>query len=87
MNSAALSRIIRERSQRLRNPDEEPSTVGQLAEDGELLLVLARVIEGKSVQRAFGSPGDWGYNTPIGRALAQSEEAGPPVKPQEALQP
>ena len=36
----------------------------------ELLLVLARVLEGKDVKRAFGAPGDWGYNTPIGDALA-----------------
>lgn len=36
----------------------------------ELLLVLARVLEGKPVERAFGAPGDWGYDTPIGDALA-----------------
>lgn len=36
----------------------------------ELLRVLARVCEGKSVEEAFGCPGDWGYGTPIGDAIA-----------------
>jgi hypothetical protein len=36
----------------------------------ELVKVLARAVEGKDVIRAFGAPGDWGYNTPIGRALS-----------------
>ena len=36
----------------------------------ELLNVLARVLEGKPIERAFGAPGDWGYGTPIGDALA-----------------
>lgn len=36
----------------------------------ELLRVLARIVLGDSVERAFGAPGDWGYGTPIGKALA-----------------
>jgi len=35
----------------------------------DLLGVLAHIIDGKSVAQAFGSPGDWGYGTPIGDAL------------------
>ena len=35
----------------------------------ELLNVLARVAEGKTLAQAFGAPGDWGYDTPIGQAL------------------
>lgn len=35
----------------------------------ELILVLARLIDGKSVYQSFGAPGDWGYETPIGAAL------------------
>ena len=66
----ALSKEIRERSARLRNAGFEVSTVGQLADDGELLAVLARIIEGKPIEKAFGSPGDWGYGHPIGAALA-----------------
>lgn len=41
----------------------------------DLLGVLANIIGGKSVERAFGSPGDWGYNTPIGAALAIRDTA------------
>ncbi|MEI6211499.1 MAG: hypothetical protein WCR06_07715 [bacterium] len=37
---------------------------------GELLRVLARIAEGKPLARAFGAPGDWGYGTAIGKALA-----------------
>jgi hypothetical protein len=36
----------------------------------ELLCVLSRVVLGKPVAVAFGAPGDWGYGTPIGDALA-----------------
>lgn len=36
----------------------------------DLLGVLAHIVDGKTVDRAFGSPGDWGYGTAIGDALA-----------------
>ena len=36
-----------------------------------LLSVLAQVVEGHTVAYAFGSPGDWGYETPIGAAIAE----------------
>lgn len=38
----------------------------------ELLRVLARICEGKSVEESFGCPGDWGYGTPIGNAIASA---------------
>ncbi len=34
-----------------------------------LIVVLGSVIEGIPVERAMGSPGSWGYGTPIGDAL------------------
>jgi hypothetical protein len=40
-----------------------------LDQSAELVRVLARIIEGKSIHEAFGSPGDFGYETPIGSAL------------------
>ena len=73
MNSAALSSVIRSQAINLRNSDQQPPTIGELADTAELLVVLARIVEGRPADRAFGSPGDWGYNHPIGRALAQSE--------------
>jgi hypothetical protein len=68
MDTGLLSNEIRARASRLRH--FEPSTQGQLVDDGELLVVLARIVEGMPVERAFGRPGDWGYEHPIGRALA-----------------
>ena len=37
----------------------------------ELLRVLARMVTGRTAASAFGAPGDWGYGTPIGDALAE----------------
>jgi len=62
-----LARVLRARAQKL--------TDGGAAEDrdnAELVLVLARLLEGKSIYKAFGAPGDWGYHTDIGKALATS---------------
>lgn len=70
MNAPQLANYIRVRSRALRHADESPVTIQQLAEDGELLLALARIVEGHCVETAFGAPGDWGYNHPVGRALA-----------------
>ena len=34
-----------------------------------LIKALRRMVEGMAVRDAFGAPGDWGYNTAIGKAL------------------
>lgn len=39
-----------------------------LREGAELIRCLARVVAGKTLPQAFGAPGDWGYETPIGDA-------------------
>lgn len=36
----------------------------------ECALVLARLSKGKSLEEALGAPGDWGYEHPIGKAIA-----------------
>ncbi|UWZ84622.1 hypothetical protein [Occallatibacter riparius] len=74
MNCVEMSLAIRERARALRDADQG-LTIGQLADAGELLVVLARIVEGKDVERAFGRPGDWGYSHPIGRALAAREDS------------
>jgi hypothetical protein len=33
------------------------------------LEVLAHIVGGKSIMRAFGAPGDWGYGSPMGNSL------------------
>ena len=45
-----------------KNPDLDHHTEA-------LIRVLGSVIEGIPVERALGSPGAWGYGTPIGDAL------------------
>lgn len=72
MDQAALSKEIRARASRLRDVEDGLLTYGEAADDAELLICLARILEGRELGRAFGSPGDWGYNTPIGRALASA---------------
>lgn len=63
-----------------------------------LIVVLGSVIEGIPVERALGSPGSWGYGTPIGDALLaliqsqlespeQSHCKPPCVKPDPAFSP
>ena len=44
------------------NPELDPHTRA-------LIIALGSVIEGIPVERAMGSPGSWGYGTPIGDAL------------------
>jgi hypothetical protein len=70
MDHIALANEIRARASRLRDVEDGLLAAGEAADDAELLICLARVLDGKDITRAFGSPGDWGYNTPIGRALA-----------------
>jgi hypothetical protein len=36
----------------------------------DLMRALARMLTGQSLRAAFGSPGEWGYGTAIGKALA-----------------
>lgn len=33
------------------------------------ILIIARLLEGKTLDEAMGAPGDWGYDTPIGDAV------------------
>lgn len=64
---AMLVSALRAKAQHLvdQNEQRDPG----LADTAELLNVLARMVQGKTVYQAFGAPGDWGYGTPIGDAL------------------
>jgi len=73
MNATQLAGTIRDMG---RDVFEAGLEVHSPADVSELLLVLARVIEGQPLDKAFGAPGDWGYSKPIGKALA----ARPDVK-------
>lgn len=57
--------------------DANGDDAAERADAKDLCRALARTLSGQSLYAAFGSPGDWGYSTPIGKALASvySEQA------------
>jgi hypothetical protein len=76
MSAANLERVLRAladtpRMVAMTTDDLDSKSNGELREASELVLVLARLLSGKTVHDAFGAPGDWGYQTPIGQALYQ----------------
>ena len=74
MDKKALAEILRHRAADMMDkpPFDGPERRERL-DTSELIAVLARVLEGKPIAAAFGAPGDWGYKTPIGAALAAAE--------------
>jgi hypothetical protein len=73
MDKIKLANALRDIAEDIR--DQEVKRPGD-ADACELIRVLARVVEGKSLDRAFGAPGDWGYGRLIGDALAAGPEEG-----------
>lgn len=71
MNRPQLANAIRDRARGLIT---RPVTVGQLADESELLRALAHIVDGVDIEAAFGCPGDWGYSHPIGKAIAAPPE-------------
>lgn len=55
---------------RASNIDVADDAPDERKDDAELFRVLARLLEGRAADAAFGAPGRWGYHTPIGSALA-----------------
>lgn len=55
------------------NDPEAWDATTELREAVELVRCLRRLLDGRSlneIHRAFGAPGDFGYDTPIGDALS-----------------
>lgn len=77
MNTKKLSAAIREMARAIHDDGcGQPSTARvTTADTSELLRVLANLVDGKPMARSFGAPGDWGYGTPIGDALASFDTA------------
>lgn len=64
----AQAHALNDRSYALQ--EEIPPDLYRLCKNvAELALVLARVLDGKPILSAFGAPGDWGYETPMGQAV------------------
>jgi hypothetical protein len=72
MNTESLARAIREKAALISNLSEDgtPIDIDEIRDTVELLKTLAKIVEGKSILKAFGAPGDWGHETPIGLALS-----------------
>ena len=90
MNIRSLAMALRNKATELSNVIAElgeidvttPQQDQTLRDAAELIRVLARLVEGKPIDKAFGAPGDWGYETPVGAALhepADIPELGAPV--------
>lgn len=83
MNIKSLAVALRNKAVELRNVNVATAQEHQTLRDAaDLIRVLSCVAEGKSMAKAFGAPGDWGYETPIGAALyepADIPELGAPV--------
>ena len=78
MNIEKLKSAIRELKNKVGEIIDEGENIPEieaLSDDlrdvKELLIVLAHVVDGKTIAQAFGSPGDWGHDTPIGKALTE----------------
>lgn len=76
MNIKSLSMALRNKATELSSVAAEPGEVDAttakqdqtLRDAAELIRVLARLVEGRPIAKAFGAPGDWGYETPVGAA-------------------
>jgi len=63
-------RQIAERVDGLVTDDTSQEDHSTLRNSAELIRTLARMASGKTLYQSFGAPGDWGYHTEIGKALA-----------------
>lgn len=73
MNNAGLAKHIRGRADRIMETRHKSNleAYDDARDNAELLCVLARILEGRPVEQAFGGACIWGYSTPIGKALAE----------------
>jgi len=71
MDKKTMAIFLRERASIMNdNASEFDQNRAEIQDNAELINVLARIIEGKPIEIAFGAPGDWGYSNPIGKILA-----------------
>ena len=76
MDTGRLAAALRNKAAEVRNVNAATAEEDQLLRDAaDLLRVLAHVADGKTLTKAFGAPGDWGYETDIGAAVAAAPVA------------
>jgi hypothetical protein len=71
----ALAAVIRKRAEEIYEGASEGISA-DIIDSKDLGRAFSRLLAGESLTQAFGAPGDWGYGTPIGDALAAVYSAG-----------
>jgi hypothetical protein len=72
-NWKPVTLALRQRAKAILDQDDaDEETSREDRDNAELFNVLARLVEGRAWHKAFGAPGDWGYQTPIGKALSET---------------
>lgn len=70
MNTAPIATALRNTAAKVRQVEVQNAADHDLLRDAaELLRVLSRLMEGQVPIKAFGPPGDWGYDTELGQAV------------------
>lgn len=70
MDTKPIAAALRNKAAEVRNVNVTTVSEDQTLRDAaDLLRVLANLMEGKVPIKAFGPPGDWGYDTEIGQAV------------------
>ena len=70
MNTGPIAAALRNSAAKVRLVNVTTEAEDQTLRDAaDLLRVLASLMEGALPIKAFGPPGDWGYDTEIGKAV------------------
>lgn len=70
-----IATALRNKAAELRNVNVTTAKEDQTLRDAaDLLRVLAKIMEGVPTIKAFGAPGDWGYENEIGQAVIALRE-------------
>lgn len=70
MSTAPIAMALRNTAAKVRQVEVQNAADHDLLRDAaELLRVLSRLMEGQVPIKAFGPPGDWGYDTELGQAV------------------
>lgn len=70
METGQLAAALRNKAADVRNVNATTAKEDQTLRDAaDLLRVMARLLEGMPTVKAFGAPGDWGYETELGQAV------------------
>jgi len=70
MDTGPIATELRNTAAKVKQVEVQSSDDFDLLRDaGDLLRVLANLMDGKPPIKAFGPPGDWGYETELGKAV------------------